>query len=200
MDSQLAKQSSLAAVSEILNGCMWGSSPSWTSPETCRRHVNWPLCVNRCCVLVGQMKTAILEIRGRPTNRSRLLWHWGWFRVLHILREISSGSHHHRIFVSKPALLYQSEFTAHIATWRWKWISIPSNPRVSDSWNRARNRWGSKIRRYCYRNRCGEFYRVWRHEHYCKVASSVFWHLTHCACFLGTCLMHMNESWHIKIV
>ncbi|KAG8885195.1 hypothetical protein FRB98_001923 [Tulasnella sp. 332] len=39
-DSQLAKQSSLAAVSEILNGCM-------------------------CCVLVGQMKTALLEIRDK---------------------------------------------------------------------------------------------------------------------------------------
>ncbi|KAI0346191.1 cobW-domain-containing protein [Trametopsis cervina] len=39
VDSQLAKQSSLTAVSEILNGCM-------------------------CCVLVGQMKTALLEIRG----------------------------------------------------------------------------------------------------------------------------------------
>ncbi|PIL29877.1 transporter [Ganoderma sinense ZZ0214-1] len=38
VDSQLTKQSSLAAVSEILNGCM-------------------------CCVLVGQMKTALLEIR-----------------------------------------------------------------------------------------------------------------------------------------
>ncbi|TFK79801.1 cobW-domain-containing protein [Polyporus arcularius HHB13444] len=38
VDSQLAKRSSLAAVSEILNGCM-------------------------CCVLVGQMKTALLEIR-----------------------------------------------------------------------------------------------------------------------------------------
>lgn len=38
VDSQLAKQSSLAGVSEILNGCM-------------------------CCVLVGQMKTALLEIR-----------------------------------------------------------------------------------------------------------------------------------------
>ncbi|KAI9001537.1 cobW-domain-containing protein [Trametes punicea] len=38
VDSQLAKQSSLAAVSEILNGCM-------------------------CCILVGQMKTALLEIR-----------------------------------------------------------------------------------------------------------------------------------------
>ncbi|KAI0293829.1 CobW/HypB/UreG, nucleotide-binding domain-containing protein [Russula brevipes] len=37
VDSQLAKQSSLTAVSEILNGCM-------------------------CCVLVGQMKTALLEI------------------------------------------------------------------------------------------------------------------------------------------
>ncbi|EGN98993.1 hypothetical protein SERLA73DRAFT_181764 [Serpula lacrymans var. lacrymans S7.3] len=40
VDSQLAKQSSLAAVSEILNGCM-------------------------CCVLVGQMQTALLEIRER---------------------------------------------------------------------------------------------------------------------------------------
>jgi len=40
VDSQLAKQSSLTAVSEILNGCM-------------------------CCVLVGQMKTALLEIRER---------------------------------------------------------------------------------------------------------------------------------------
>ncbi|KAH7884595.1 CobW/HypB/UreG, nucleotide-binding domain-containing protein [Phlebopus sp. FC_14] len=40
VDSQLAKQSSLAAVSEILNGCM-------------------------CCVLVGQMKNALLEIRDR---------------------------------------------------------------------------------------------------------------------------------------
>ncbi|KAF8440285.1 CobW/HypB/UreG, nucleotide-binding domain-containing protein [Boletus edulis BED1] len=38
VDSQLAKQSSLAAVSEILNGCL-------------------------CCVLVGQMKNALLEIR-----------------------------------------------------------------------------------------------------------------------------------------
>ncbi|KAI0730083.1 CobW/HypB/UreG, nucleotide-binding domain-containing protein [Fomitopsis betulina] len=38
VDSQLAKQSSLAGVSEILNGCM-------------------------CCILVGQMKTALLEIR-----------------------------------------------------------------------------------------------------------------------------------------
>ncbi|KAF7330447.1 COBW domain-containing protein C15D4.05 [Mycena venus] len=38
VDSKLAKQSSLAAVSEILNGCM-------------------------CCVLVGQMQTALLEIR-----------------------------------------------------------------------------------------------------------------------------------------
>ncbi|TFK50057.1 cobW-domain-containing protein [Heliocybe sulcata] len=38
VDSQLAKQSSLTAVSEILNGCM-------------------------CCVLIGQMKTALLEIR-----------------------------------------------------------------------------------------------------------------------------------------
>ncbi|KAI0059170.1 cobW-domain-containing protein [Artomyces pyxidatus] len=37
VDSQLANQSSLTAVSEILNGCM-------------------------CCVLVGQMKTALLEI------------------------------------------------------------------------------------------------------------------------------------------
>ncbi|KAI9451582.1 cobW-domain-containing protein [Russula earlei] len=37
VDSQLAKQSSLTAVSEILNGCM-------------------------CCVLVGQMKNALLEI------------------------------------------------------------------------------------------------------------------------------------------
>ncbi|KAG8817440.1 hypothetical protein FRC17_011234 [Serendipita sp. 399] len=37
VDSQLAKQSSLSAVSEILNGCM-------------------------CCILVGQMKTALLEI------------------------------------------------------------------------------------------------------------------------------------------
>ncbi|KAI5121229.1 hypothetical protein M0805_007236 [Coniferiporia weirii] len=39
VDSQLASQSSLAGVSEILNGCM-------------------------CCVLVGQMKTALLEIKG----------------------------------------------------------------------------------------------------------------------------------------
>ncbi|KAF8583837.1 cobW-domain-containing protein, partial [Ramaria rubella] len=38
VDSQLALQSSLTAVSEILNGCM-------------------------CCVLVGQMKTALLEIK-----------------------------------------------------------------------------------------------------------------------------------------
>ncbi|KAH0833135.1 hypothetical protein J3R83DRAFT_12132 [Lanmaoa asiatica] len=38
VDSQLAKQSGLAAVSEILNGCL-------------------------CCVLVGQMKNALLEIR-----------------------------------------------------------------------------------------------------------------------------------------
>ncbi|KAF8339703.1 uncharacterized protein EI90DRAFT_3279280 [Cantharellus anzutake] len=38
VDSKLAEQSSLTAVSEILNGCM-------------------------CCVLVGQMKTALLEIR-----------------------------------------------------------------------------------------------------------------------------------------
>ncbi|EIN04959.1 cobW-domain-containing protein [Punctularia strigosozonata HHB-11173 SS5] len=38
VDSELAKQSSLLAVSEITNGCM-------------------------CCVLVGQMKTALLEIR-----------------------------------------------------------------------------------------------------------------------------------------
>lgn len=38
VDSQLAKQSSLAAVSEILNGCM-------------------------CCILVGQMKNALLEIK-----------------------------------------------------------------------------------------------------------------------------------------
>ncbi|KZT07835.1 cobW-domain-containing protein [Laetiporus sulphureus 93-53] len=37
VDSQLVKQSSLVAVSEILNGCM-------------------------CCILVGQMKTALLEI------------------------------------------------------------------------------------------------------------------------------------------
>ncbi|KIO21156.1 hypothetical protein M407DRAFT_29214 [Tulasnella calospora MUT 4182] len=40
VDSQLVKQSSLTAVSEILNGCM-------------------------CCVLVGQMKTALLEIRDK---------------------------------------------------------------------------------------------------------------------------------------
>ncbi|KAI0663709.1 cobW-domain-containing protein [Cubamyces menziesii] len=44
VDSQLAKQSSLAAVSEILNGCM-------------------------CCVLVGQMKNALLEIRGTTQSR-----------------------------------------------------------------------------------------------------------------------------------
>ncbi|THV03170.1 cobW-domain-containing protein [Dendrothele bispora CBS 962.96] len=40
VDSQLAKQSSLTAVSEILNGCM-------------------------CCVLVGQMQNALIEIRGK---------------------------------------------------------------------------------------------------------------------------------------
>ncbi|KIK25072.1 hypothetical protein PISMIDRAFT_97511 [Pisolithus microcarpus 441] len=38
VDSKLAKQSNLAAVNEILNGCM-------------------------CCVLVGQMKSALLDIR-----------------------------------------------------------------------------------------------------------------------------------------
>ncbi|KAJ7637627.1 CobW/HypB/UreG, nucleotide-binding domain-containing protein [Mycena polygramma] len=40
VDSKLAKQSNLAAVSEILNGCM-------------------------CCVLVGQMQNALLEIRDK---------------------------------------------------------------------------------------------------------------------------------------
>ncbi|GLB40581.1 putative cobW-domain-containing protein [Lyophyllum shimeji] len=40
VDSKLAQQSSLTAVSEILNGCM-------------------------CCVLVGQMQTALLEIRDK---------------------------------------------------------------------------------------------------------------------------------------
>ncbi|TFK70309.1 cobW-domain-containing protein [Pluteus cervinus] len=40
VDSKLAQQSSLTAVSEILNGCM-------------------------CCILVGQMKTALLEIRDK---------------------------------------------------------------------------------------------------------------------------------------
>ncbi|KAF8893296.1 CobW/HypB/UreG, nucleotide-binding domain-containing protein [Mucidula mucida] len=40
VDSKLAQQSSLTAVSEILNGCM-------------------------CCVLVGQMQTAILEIKDK---------------------------------------------------------------------------------------------------------------------------------------
>ncbi|KAF8150572.1 CobW/HypB/UreG, nucleotide-binding domain-containing protein [Crassisporium funariophilum] len=40
VDSKLAQQSSLAAVSEILNGCM-------------------------CCVLVGQMQNALLEIRDK---------------------------------------------------------------------------------------------------------------------------------------
>ncbi|KAG6839896.1 hypothetical protein C0991_010678 [Blastosporella zonata] len=40
VDSKLAEQSSLTAVSEILNGCM-------------------------CCVLVGQMQTALLEIRDK---------------------------------------------------------------------------------------------------------------------------------------
>ncbi|KAJ7713893.1 CobW/HypB/UreG, nucleotide-binding domain-containing protein [Mycena maculata] len=40
VDSKLAEQSSLAAVSEILNGCM-------------------------CCVLVGQMQNALLEIRDK---------------------------------------------------------------------------------------------------------------------------------------
>lgn len=40
VDSKLAQQSSLAGVSEILNGCM-------------------------CCVLVGQMQTALLEIRDK---------------------------------------------------------------------------------------------------------------------------------------
>ncbi|KAF8704511.1 cobW protein, partial [Rhizoctonia solani] len=40
VDSQLASNSSLTAVSEILNGCM-------------------------CCILVGQMKTALLEIRDK---------------------------------------------------------------------------------------------------------------------------------------
>ncbi|KAG6374295.1 CobW domain-containing protein [Boletus reticuloceps] len=50
VDSQLAKQSSLAAVSEILNGCL-------------------------CCVLVGQMKNALLEIRGRgPCHDEKECW------------------------------------------------------------------------------------------------------------------------------
>ncbi|KAL4074972.1 CobW/HypB/UreG, nucleotide-binding domain-containing protein [Scleroderma yunnanense] len=40
VDSQLARQSNLAAVNEILNGCL-------------------------CCVLVGQMKNALLEIRDK---------------------------------------------------------------------------------------------------------------------------------------
>ncbi|KAF8876725.1 CobW/HypB/UreG, nucleotide-binding domain-containing protein [Infundibulicybe gibba] len=40
VDSKLARESNLAAVSEILNGCM-------------------------CCVLVGQMQTALLEIRDK---------------------------------------------------------------------------------------------------------------------------------------
>lgn len=43
VDSQLAKQSNLTAVSEILNGCM-------------------------CCVLIGQMKSALLEILGAPPS------------------------------------------------------------------------------------------------------------------------------------
>lgn len=47
VDSQLAKQSSLAAVSEILNGCM-------------------------CCILVGQMKTALLEIQ-KTYNPDRII-------------------------------------------------------------------------------------------------------------------------------
>ncbi|KAF7424353.1 hypothetical protein PC9H_009660 [Pleurotus ostreatus] len=49
VDSKLAEQSSLTAVSEILNGCM-------------------------CCVLVGQMQNALLEIRGSSDpHKSRIL-------------------------------------------------------------------------------------------------------------------------------
>ncbi|KAH7341302.1 CobW/HypB/UreG, nucleotide-binding domain-containing protein [Rhizoctonia solani] len=47
VDSQLASNSSLTAVSEILNGCM-------------------------CCILVGQMKTALLEIRGTLHDHYRV--------------------------------------------------------------------------------------------------------------------------------
>lgn len=43
VDSKLAQESSLTAVSEILNGCM-------------------------CCVLVGQMQNALIEIRGKSIN------------------------------------------------------------------------------------------------------------------------------------
>ena len=60
MDSQLAKQSSLTAVSEILNGCMYVSYTLRISHQ-CSYH---GATKRRCCVLVGQMKTAILEIRG----------------------------------------------------------------------------------------------------------------------------------------
>ncbi|KAG7450941.1 cobW-domain-containing protein [Guyanagaster necrorhizus] len=47
VDSKLAAQSSLTAVSEILNGCM-------------------------CCVLVGQMQNALLEIKGEDGNIHQL--------------------------------------------------------------------------------------------------------------------------------
>ncbi|CAE6412341.1 unnamed protein product [Rhizoctonia solani] len=70
VDSQLASNSSLTAVSEILNGCMYAHlflhiltnlpeqvlRPRW--PDE-----NRPARDPRCCVLVGQMKTALLEIR-----------------------------------------------------------------------------------------------------------------------------------------
>ncbi|TCD61495.1 hypothetical protein EIP91_008378 [Steccherinum ochraceum] len=58
VDSQLAKQSSLAAVSEILNGCMFVPGGSLIILAIIA-HASLP----RCCVLVGQMKTALLEIR-----------------------------------------------------------------------------------------------------------------------------------------
>ncbi|GJJ08452.1 hypothetical protein Clacol_002670 [Clathrus columnatus] len=50
VDSQLARQSSLTAVSEIQNGCM-------------------------CCILVGQMKTALLEIAGFMLDLT-ILYHY----------------------------------------------------------------------------------------------------------------------------
>ncbi|KAF8962703.1 hypothetical protein BDZ97DRAFT_1823586, partial [Flammula alnicola] len=96
VDSKLAQQSSLLAVSEILNGCM-------------------------CCVLVGQMQTALLEIRGAIP---RLLSD----SLINRPQITTARSHYHRVLVSP---FFFSAAPHSLPPWPSKYASSSATPEAT---------------------------------------------------------------------
>lgn len=121
----------------------------------------------RCCVLVGQMKTALLEIRGRTASRRPMC---GYQTLLTSAQKSIVQTESSSNARARP---YSPSSNDNTPLMRMQRVRLPSHARLPDPRARAGDGSRAQAGRDRHRHRRGELHRVRRHLAHCEAAGEL---------------------------